>query len=139
MSRRGYAHRKGRSKAGRFVKIEHYLLNCAAYRSLDTVARCLYLELKQRYTGFNNGQIALGVRTAADALGVSKNTAQRAFVALEDRGFIRVATPSSFDQKRLSREWLLTELPDDRDGTKPSKDFMRWPATLLRQADQSGR
>jgi DNA-binding transcriptional MocR family regulator len=109
------------------VKLDHALLNSPAYHSLDPVARSLYVELKRLYSGHNNGEIALGVRAAAAALNISKNTAQLAFEKLQDRGFLRLAMPSTFHQKRLSREWLLTEYADDRGSSeKPSRDFMAW-------------
>lgn len=126
--RSDYARRKGRNKSGRFVQLTHHLLDTPAHRSLDPVARWLYVELKRLYNGHNNGEIGLGVRAAALALHVSKNTAQRAFRDLEDRGFIRLGQPSTFDQKRLSREWLLTEYHDDRDGAAPLRDYLRWKA-----------
>ena len=127
MSRRtDYAKRKGRDKGPAFLQIFHFVYDCAAYRDLDTVARTLYAAIRRRYNGSNNGTIALGCRDAADELNVAPRTVSRAFRDLEEHGFVRVGADSTFDQKRLSREWLLTELRDDRDGTAATRDFMSW-------------
>ena len=117
--------RKGKSGSP-FTQLYTWLLQSAAWRDLDPVARALYVELRMRFTGFNNGSIGLGVREASKDLNVSAATVSRAFQALIDHGFVRIASESTFDQKRLTREWLLTELPDDRTGHKASKDFMSW-------------
>jgi DNA-binding GntR family transcriptional regulator len=69
------------------------------------------------------------VREAATALGISKDTANRAMFDLQDRGFAKIAKDSGFNIKgRVSREWLLTEFSDDRSGVhvEPTKEFMRW-------------
>ena len=107
------------------------MLTSEAWQSLDTVARALYIELSRRYRGpnSNNGKIPYSVREAATALNVSRNTANRAFHHLEERGFIVANKPSGFNVKgRVSTEWLLTEFPDDtRAGVNiASKAFMRW-------------
>ena len=122
---------KGRSKnkpggGGNFAMLPHYLLKSAAWRDLDTNARALYVEILFRFNGTNNGSIGLGTREAGKALHVSKDTAIRAFDALVDHGLIVLATASTFNQKRLSREWLLTDHPDDRNGQGARKDFMKW-------------
>ena len=102
-----------------------------AWRSLSPVARCLYVELKLLYVGTNNGKLFLSVRMAAERINVSKTTAALAFKELEDRGFIRLSKPSSFNMKAIARRgdaacWLLTEYPEgDRPGAG-SLDFMRW-------------
>jgi hypothetical protein len=127
--------RKGpREHVSRYVRLAEYLLACAAWASLDCVARCLYVEMARRYRGpdSNNGRIPFAVREAAKLLGVSSGTAQRAFKALEDRGFVVVAKRSGFNmQGRASAEWLLTEYPDDREPRSiPLKTFMRWSPNL---------
>jgi DNA-binding transcriptional MocR family regulator len=126
---------KGRRKRdypkGHYVALREYMLMTQAWQNLDCVARCLYVEIARRYRGpnSNNGKIPFSVREAATALGVSKDTANRAMLDLQDRGFVKVAKYSGFNLKgRVSREWLLTEFPDDRSGVhvEPTKEFMRW-------------
>jgi hypothetical protein len=91
----------------------------------------LYIELKLLYVGTNNGKLFMSVRRAAELLNVSPTTAALAFKELEDRGFIRLARPASFNMKATARRgearcWVLTEHPEgDRQGAG-SLDFMRW-------------
>jgi hypothetical protein len=52
---------------------------------------------------------------------------------------VKIAKDSGFNIKgRVSREWLLTEFPDDRSGihVEPTKEFMRWqpPAKVPERA-----
>ena len=127
---KGYARRKGGRSSLPFVKLEIWVLRTAAWADLDAIARCLYLELKQRFNGRNNGMIGLGCREAATALGCSADTASRAFKALEEHGFIITATSSTFNQKRLPRQWLQTALSDDRTGRPSGKEFTRCRAAI---------
>ena len=120
-----------KERLGRHVRLMEWMLASAAWQSLDPVARALYIEISRRYRGpnSNNGKIPYSVREAAVGLNVSRNTANRAFHHLTERGFIVPKTPSGFNVKgRTSTEWLLTEFPDDTlTGTNiATKDFMRW-------------
>lgn len=133
--------RNGRNDGfDRYVQLPHYLLKTAAWKSLDAVARSLYVELKYRFNGSNNGSIGYGIRQTAADLHVSKSTAARAFRSLAEHGFIIAAKEGKFDRKsRHSSEWLLTEYPSNIDIEHPDrklkirpldparKDFARWP------------
>jgi len=127
------AYHKGRRSSGsdRYVRLPEYLLASPAWRSLDCVARALYVEIARRYRGpnSNNGKLPFPVRESAVALNVGPATAKRAFDHLLDRGFLRVGAASGFNMKgRVAREWLLTEFADDTSGAtvEPTKVFMRW-------------
>src|ERR1700732_887070 len=92
---------------GRYVTLREYMLATPAWQSLDCVARCLYVEIARRYRGpdSNNGKIPYSVREAATALGISKDTANRALLDLLDREFLKVTKYSGFNLKgRASRE-----------------------------------
>lgn len=124
---RGRGHdNKGRSKRGeRFVKLPYWLLESPAWRSLKPQARALYIELSQRYNGFNNGSISMSVREAECALHISKNTASKYFHDLEGKGFIRRNICGSFNYKlRHATTWVLTQHPVNDDPA--TKDFMSW-------------
>jgi DNA-binding GntR family transcriptional regulator len=108
-----------------------FMLASEAWQSLDPVARALYIEISRRYRGpnSNNGKIPYSVREAATALNVHRNTANRAFHHLEERGFVVAKKRSGFNVKgRRATEWLLTEFPDDtQTGTNiATKNFMSW-------------
>ncbi|MNE86564.1 hypothetical protein D3C80_1836780 [compost metagenome] len=113
------------------------MLKSDAYRSLNVYARCLYIELKRLYNGTNNGNIPLSHRDAQPLVGCSDGPIKKAFLELQDRGFIKVSQKGSFNWKtridptEFSRAttWILTEYPVDYP-TKvlsgPTKEYMRW-------------
>lgn len=121
---------KGRSESGaiaHFVMLEHWLMDMAAWRDLDPVARCAYIEVKRFYNGINNGRIFVGVRDLAEKLGVSKNTAARALASLQSHGFLVVMEKGSFTRKiRHSTQYRITEAGCDVNNTLATKDFARW-------------
>lgn len=108
----------------------HFLMNKAAWKSLDATARAIYLHMTMRYggPGSNNGRLHYSVREAAAELRIGKSTAQRAFLALIDRGFIVVMQRGAFSlKKRHATEWRLTEYPSDLDGSFATRDYVHWP------------
>lgn len=122
--------RTGRSQGnGRYVALSHWMTRGEAWRSLNCVARCAYLELAARYAGpgSNNGRLPFSLREMAKALNVSKMTAQRALHMLQERGFIVETKRGAFSMKeRHATEWRLTEFGDDVTGALSTKDFARW-------------
>ena len=120
------ADRTGRSKGiPRHIRIDLWVLQGAAYKSLKPVARSILVELHALYNGGNNGQLFLSVREAGKRLNVAPNTAVRGFAELVERGFIRAALKGRFTLKqRHATRWVLTEY--EYDGQLPSKDFARW-------------
>ena len=89
--------------------------------------RALYVELKRRYNGSNNGQVFLSHRGAAKALNVHRNTVAPMFRELERRGFIRLMVaphlgPSGIGEASV---WALEEVPT-QDGKPAGKAFIRW-------------
>lgn len=92
----------GRDKRNE-ARVEHYTtmvrstMEAPAWRALSATAQALYPFLKLEWRGpkaNNNGKLRLSVRQAAAALGVSLNTAGRAFHDLQAKGFI-VATEAA--------------------------------------------
>jgi hypothetical protein len=128
MARRHNA--KGRStNEHRYVALYHWVMKTEAWHELDCVARCAYVEVASRYAGprSNNGRIPYSLREMADALGVSKATAMRAFERLEDHGFVVREKKGAFCTKvRHATEWRLTEFACDVTGELASKEFARW-------------
>jgi hypothetical protein len=117
--------RTRRQKSPPFVMLPRWVVRSPAWRQLSPNARAIYFELRDRFNGSNNGMIGLGVREAADATNMHKNSANRAIKELGDAGFIAPATKGAFRQNgRRATEWLLTELPDDRTGHAALKTFM---------------
>lgn len=120
-----------RAKSPPFVMVPLWLVKTLAWQHLDPPARALYLELRQRFNGHNNGMIGLGCREAAKAINVGPDTASRAFRKLSELGFIEATSKGGFSQNgRRATEWLLTELPDSRTGHHAKKPFASWKPAL---------
>jgi hypothetical protein len=119
-------HRR-KSRGGKFVKLDEYVLRSPARRALTMMERCAYVELKRRYNGTNNGTLGLGCQELADNLGVGRSAAANALAGLERKGFIARQRLSGFNVKnRAATEWRLTEHRNDVNGDLPSKEFMRF-------------
>ncbi|WP_109367377.1 hypothetical protein [Ochrobactrum soli] len=84
--------KKGRSSGGEhFTKMIRHTMEEPAWRALSSTAQALYPWLKLEWRGpdaNNNGKIRLSVRQAAAKLGVTPDTASRAFHDLQAKGFI---------------------------------------------------
>ncbi|MCP3464475.1 hypothetical protein [Bradyrhizobium sp. CCGUVB23] len=115
-----------RTTTERYVRIYHRMMQTQAWRSLDGNARAIYIELAMLYRGNNNGSIGFSAREAARSILVSKATAARALIVLQDRGFIVATTKGRFDIKRQATEWRLTEFRCDLTGQPASRDFETW-------------
>lgn len=120
----------GRSQGtGRYVALTHWMMRSDAWRSLDCVARYAYIEMAARYAGpgSNNGRLPYSLREMAEALNVSKMTAQRALHKLQERGFIVETKRGAFNLKlRHATEWRLTEFGCDVTGALATKAFAQW-------------
>lgn len=119
--------RHKRGVAGQHVQLPEYLQASEAWATMKPGPRALYVELKRRFKGSNNGAIYLSHRDAAKALNVHRNTVGPMFRELERRGFIRLAVaphlgPSGIGEASV---WALEELAT-QDGKLAGKAFMRW-------------
>lgn len=133
--------RKGRSKTrGRFVMLQHFMMETPAWRSLSPQDRAVYIEIRARYHGSNNGRIALSVRDAAERCNISKDTAAKCFRTLQDRGFIECAMEGSFSMKvRHATEWRLTTDKCDKTGALSSRAYQNWrPAGVTARRSKRG-
>ena len=150
-SRRSRVDAKGRNKGdGQYVNLPYSLLNSEAWRTLSGAAIKVFLELRSRFHGGNNGKLPLSLQEAADLLGLGKATVLRAFDQLEERGLI-VSTKRGQWYGRRASEWAVFDRGVD--GSPPSYAWKQWrppgpprPSVLKRtqktklgsQADPSG-
>lgn len=129
---------KGRRTGdGHYFQMFEWLMRTTAWQHASVYERSLYIELKRRYNGKNNGDIAMGHREAERLLGCSNKPVRCAFNGLQQKGFIAATVKGSFDWKASrdgknhgrSTRWRLTELPQDlpeRVLSGGTKDFLRW-------------
>lgn len=106
---------KNERRSGQFTTMVRQTMETCAWRSLNSAAQALYPWLKLEWKGpkrNNNGKISLSVRQAAERLGVSRNTAMRAFHDLQAKGFLVVTVGARLgvlgDGK--SHEFEITEI-----------------------------
>jgi hypothetical protein len=120
MSRR----RKRPGKGDPFIMLPHYLVKTPAWRSLPADAVKVLIDVWVRHNGVNNGEIAYGVREAAE-IGITKTPAGRMLHVLIERGFLVIMRDGAFNVgNRKTRMWRLTAEPYHEQ--KATKDFMRW-------------
>lgn len=113
---------------GRFTAMPHYILDCAAYKALPPLARCVYWHLHRLagISGEKNGALFYSVRSAAADHGVNKETVGFAFDHLQAKGFIIAAELGHLgvEGKGKATSWYLTHF--SRPGMLPTKDFLKW-------------
>lgn len=112
----------------RFVRLPEWLQASEAWATLKPGPPALYIEIKRRYNGRNNGEIRLSHRDAAKLICVGRNTVGPYFEELEERGLIRKERghylgPSGVGQTAL---WSLEEEYKNTTGEPAGKAFMTW-------------
>jgi len=119
----------GKRGTGRHVHLAEWLQATEARATMKPTPRALYIELRRRFNGSNNGQIFLSVRDAANALNVSKDTAHAAFAELVLRGFISQTEGGHLGPSGIGRaaKWALEDEATS-DGKPAIKSFIKWPA-----------
>ena len=125
MAAKPYKHNK--RGAGRFVQLSEWLQASEAWATMKPGPRVLYIEIKRRFYGRNNGRIILSHRDAAKALNMNRNTVGRWFQELQDRGFIRMTQAPHLGPTGIGKAsmWALDEEPTD--DQKPAlKRFASW-------------
>ncbi|MBE3637433.1 helix-turn-helix domain-containing protein [Mangrovicoccus algicola] len=125
MSRKPY--KRSKKGAGRFVQLHEWVQATEAWATLKPGPRALYIELKRRYNGANNGQILLSYRDAARLLSVHRNTVGGWFDELEARGFIHAKRGHCLGPSGIGEtsHWALDE-EATMDGKPARKAFASW-------------
>jgi hypothetical protein len=122
-----YKAKKRGSKTGNFVMLHWWFMDCVAWATMKLGPRMLYVELKRRYNGTNNGRITLSHREAAALMNIHRNTVGNWFHELQERGFIRETRGHCLGPSGIGEtsHWALEEEPTD-DMRTPPKSFMSW-------------
>ena len=128
----GRSEKKYRGKpSGKWASMPLSIMDTPAWRALSTAAQALYPWLAMEFKGKsynNNGQIKLSVRQAALKMGVSKDTAARAFCDLQAKGFIKVKKGGSLGISGMGKcpEYEITGFMLPENGRKANDDFKEW-------------
>ncbi len=88
--------------------ISHEEYDCAAFQALRPNEVAVYLAMRRRYNGQNNGRIAYSSGQAGKACGMSRSTGGRALSRLRKLGFLHVCAPSANGK---ANEYELTAFP----------------------------
>ncbi len=107
----------------RFVKLTYPLIESEAWRWLRPISQSVYIELRRRFNGSNNGKISFSLDEGARILRASKTTIQKALVELEEHGFIKLVKKGYFT-RRMASEYALTD--EQLDGYPPTREWRRW-------------
>ena len=110
----------------RFVKLTYSLIESEAWKWLRPISKAIYIELKRRYNGLNNGRISLSLSEAAHILKASKSSVSTALKQLETHGFIKLIKKGYFTG-RVASEYALTD--EQLDGYPPTREWRRWQPT----------
>lgn len=121
--RRKRVNATGRNDTQQFVPLPYVMLRSPAWRDLSGGAVKLFLELRSRYNGGNNGDLSLSHDEAARLLGLSKSTVHRAYAELADHGFIRKVRQGQW-YGRLATTWRVTDRPWQ--GHLATRDWQHW-------------
>lgn len=114
----------GRNEGGgQYLPISYKMARTKAFRSLTGTTLKVWIELRTRYNGHNNGLVSLSLREAADLLSMSQTTVQRALIELEEKGFIKRRTRGSW-YGRKAAEFILTDRAYN--GHEATRDWQRW-------------
>ena len=125
--------RRGSGGGQPFIQVYKWLWDSEVFNTLGPYSKLLYLAIRKRYNGNNNGDIPYSYREAEAELNCSNKPIPRAFRELQERGFIVPTTKGAFSWKRRfegvgrATTWRLTELPQDYPmPAQPTLDFKQW-------------
>ena len=119
--RRASPDKNGRG-GGQYLPISYGMAHSPAFRGLSGAAVKLWIEVRCRFNGGNNGALRVSMGEAATLLGMSKSTAQRAFQELVDAGFLVLMREGHWYGRR-AHEWRSTDIPCD--GHPATRDWQR--------------
>lgn len=114
----------GRNEGGgQFMPVPYHTARSEAFRALSGGALKVFIEIRCRFNGGNNGRLTLSMDEAARLLGMSKSTVQRAFSELVEKGFLKLRRPGQWYGRRAA-EYIATDVSFD--GYAPTRDWQRW-------------
>ncbi|SDY53886.1 hypothetical protein [Citreimonas salinaria] len=116
-----------RGKGSKHVQLAEWFQALPAWATLKPGPRALYIELKRRYNGGNNGNIRMAIREAADLLNMHRNTVGGYFDELQERRLIRETRRGHLGAEGhgIASTWALSELPT-AEGKPPDLSFRSW-------------
>ena len=121
--RKARVNQKGRNKHEQFVPLPYPMVRSEAWLSLKPASIKVYVELRSKFNGGNNGELSLSYALARNTLHLGNSTIEKAFDELEEKGFI-VLTEEGHWYGRKAAEWRVTDRPYK--GSPATNDWRRW-------------
>ena len=111
----------------RFLGIPHAVLKSPAYLHLSLFARAVLIEVLLRFTGYNNGEIAVSQRQVAERLRNSNyRKIGRAFIELFQHGLVDVSVEGTWLPRR-ARQFRLTFVSTGKGKhVAATNDYLHW-------------
>ena len=120
--RRRKANATGRNDTEQYVPIPYTMARSSAWRSLSGSAVKVWVELRSRFNGRNNGDLSISMDEGARLLGIGKATIHRAFAELEAKGFVKMTKRGQW-YGRMATTWAVTDRPIQ--GHLPTRDWQK--------------
>jgi len=120
-----YQKRKLSKRNNRFVALPYDMLNSSAFQNLSPKAVRIFIEIKRRYNGSNNGEISIGYAEAGKVAKCTKNTAGKAITELIEHGFIKRVKIGQFTCNLASTYSLTCEENGKGIKTNEWKDWQK--------------
>lgn len=125
---------KGRNGTEQWVPISYVMVRSPAWRSLSGPAVKVWVEIRSRFNGWNNGDLSVSLDEASRLLGMGKATAKRAFAELEEKGFLKMTKLGQW-YGRMATTWAITDR--SLKGNLASNDWKHWRPPPKRQKTSS--
>lgn len=106
-----------------YAPLTYAMLKSEAWRTLSGPAAKVWLEVRSRYNGSNNGKLSLSLDEAAGLLRLGKATVMRAFAELQTHGLLALTERGQWYGRKASR-WRVTD--KSCDGHLATNDWRQW-------------
>lgn len=123
MTNRFRGRRRKTAAGDQYMGLGYPFVQSPAWRSLSGGAVKVWIELRSRFNGGNNGKLSLPFEQACEMLGMSKTTVGRAFAELEEKGFIVKMRPGQWHGRQAAL-WAVTDRGVD--GFMPANSWKNW-------------
>lgn len=120
----GRVNAKGRNEdGGQYALLPYVMLRSDAWQSLGGPAVKVWLEIRSRFNGSNNGKLSLSLDEGARLLGIGKATVSRALKELEAKGFLEMTKRGQW----YGRQATLWRTTDEKcDGHRATNNWKLW-------------